>query len=1284
MTNSQVPASCASASAAECRSETVSAILDRAALDPQFERARTLLDRTPVNLTGLAGSQKAYLIQALRQASGGRMAVVIVPDILAARALQTELAAFDVPGPNIGETGDIGSAAGGLLTENVPAVHIWRSRDYAWYAMDASGREVEHERLGILRDLTASAAGGVLILVGQGLVQLLPPPEQLAAHTVRLSLSDAPGPERLAEQLATAGYERVLRTEVPGQFARRGDIVDVIPVGQPSERQAGGEWLGYRVSFFDQDIDLMRVFDVRTQRSLDAVQALSVPPAREVLPDAAQRTKLLEQIQTYAAEQVLAMKRERAPGKAIRALTALCERDADLLENGQLFPGLDRWLGLLYSQSERTTILDYLKPLNPLFFADEPARIRQRLDAYTAETIGRIRGGAAGGQTVLCAETAFNASSEPFKTLNGLRPLISLSAISASGNGFAGGETITLTGRDSESFRGRENMLKSTAARRAAMKAATIFAVESHERQDKLCQLFAELGIRPDILPLYLPRGFEYPACGLLVLGTEDVFGTGRRRSRRRKAARQKGIDLFSELEPGDMVVHESYGIGRYDGLITMENDGVRKDYLKIAYAGEDVLYLPMKALDLLQKYIGASGREPRLSRLGGNDWNRLKERARSGIRKLATDLVKLYAERSRIRGYAFPPDTPWAQEFADRFPYEETDDQLRCIAEISADMESDRVMDRLLCGDVGFGKTEVAFRAIFKCVTGGKQAAMIAPTTVLTHQHYENFKARLGDFPIRVGLLSRFTSPDEMRKTVRSLKNGSLDVVIGTHRVLSKDIVFKNLGLLVVDEEQRFGVDHKEQLKVLNPSVDVLTLSATPIPRTLHMSLSGIRDISMLEEPPQDRRSVQTYVMGYDEAVIQAGIERELEREGQVFYLFNDTRFIYDKAEQLQKMLPTARIAVGHGKMHEHQLETVIETFLQGDIDILVCTTIIESGIDMPNVNTIVVERADRMGLAQLYQLKGRVGRSSRQAYAYMTYQRDQVLNETAEKRLTAIRDFTELGAGIRVAMKDLEVRGAGNLLGGEQHGQLDAVGYDLYCKMLSEELEAARSTERQAAVSAGAGDAGFAADTGSAAAVPDDAVRPDAGFAAAGRGMSDIRQPVAPQTAQPMETLYDIQTDAYIPLDYIADDGERIDLYRHISLVRGRMDYHDVLDELTDRYGDPPAAVVTLVDISYIRAQANRCGFGRVALQGSAVRLQYGRQLASDLEHAAMLMQLPDFRGRAIFNASDKQPHILLPGAGESPARVPAILRAMFMGIEQAEADRAKAAQTAVQSGR
>ena len=793
---------------------------------------------------------------------------------------------------------------------------------------------------------------------------------------------------------------------------------------------------------------------------------------------------------------------------------------------------------------------------------------------------------------------------------------VSLCSIGSSGNGLPGGAEVAIPGRASEHYRGQVDKLAAVAKDRSARGLRTWIFAGSPTRAARLSEELAAAGAdagRVTVLDRTLTLGFESPGAGMLCIGGHDVFGADRPRRRRRHAGMK--IDLFSDLSPGDLVVHEAHGIGRYEGLTSLEASGAKRDYLKIAYGGEDTLFIPMEALDQIQKYVGAEGRVPKLSKLGGKEWEKLKDRARESVKKLAADLVKLYAERAAVKGHPFAPDTVWQREFEENFPFEETEDQLRSIEEIKRDMESEKVMDRILCGDVGFGKTEVAFRAIFKCVTDGKQAAMLAPTTVLTQQHYENLVRRLEGFPVKVGLLSRFATETHQKEALRGARTGAVDVVVGTHRLLSKDVQFKDLGLLVVDEEQRFGVDHKEALKVIRPDVDVLTLTATPIPRTLHMSLSGIRDISVLEEPPHDRMPVQTYVMEFDEEIVTEAMLREITRRGQVFYLFNDTRRIADKAAEIARHLPGARVVYAHGKMGERELEDVISAFTRDEYDILVCTTIIESGIDMPNVNTIVVEDADRLGLAQLYQLRGRVGRSDRQAYAYVTYRRDKVLTEQSEKRLSAIRDFTELGAGFKIALRDLEVRGAGNLLGAEQHGHLDAVGYDLYCRMLEEAI---------------------LEEKGETKAV----------------------------TAQ---AAVDLAIDAYLPTAYVPDEGQRMDMYRRIATISTAEERSDVLDELEDRYGDLPSQAGTLADIAYVRAAAGRLGFSRVSQNAGGVLLAFAESRKPDMGMLSKAMNLPAFKGRLLFNAGTK-PYLLFRGAASDKATATQAVRGLLEALESA----------------
>ena len=668
----------------------------------------------------------------------------------------------------------------------------------------------------------------------------------------------------------------------------------------------------------------------------------------------------------------------------------------------------------------------------------------------------------------------------------------------------------------------------------------------------------------------------------------------------KRDSSRQK-LASYADLSPGDLVVHEHHGIGRYVGMVKMSTDGVQKDYVKIAYAGSDVLYVPATQLDLVSKYIGSGDdtEHKKLNKLGGTDWEKTKTRAKKAVQDLAKGLIQLYAQRERLPGHAFAPDSPWMREFEDQFEYTETDDQLRCIQDIKRDMETPKPMDRLLCGDVGYGKTEVAFRAIMKCVLDGKQAAILAPTTVLARQHYLSARRRFAKFPVEIDVVSRFRTPAQMRQTLMDLRAGKVDLLIGTHRLFNKDVQFKDLGLLVVDEEQRFGVQHKEKLKELSKQVDVLTLSATPIPRTLNMALSGIRDMSTLEEPPQDRQPVQTYVLEHDWSVLSDAMSRELERGGQVYYLHNRVETIDRTAGRIQAMLPEARVAVAHGKMTQEAINDVMSQMTDGEVDILVCTTIIETGIDIPNANTLIIEDADKMGLAQLHQLRGRVGRSARRAFAYMTYRKGKVLTEIQTKRLAAIREFAEFGSGFKIAMRDLEIRGAGNVLGPEQSGFLVSVGYDMYLKLLEE------------------------------------AVLEEKGE--------------LPQL--PAECAADLTVAASIPDKYVPSPEQRMDLYRRIARIRSESDADDLVDELIDRYGDPPRTVNNLISVALLRAAAAGCGISEIAQKGERLLFVLSQV---DFGKVSALCGSTAYRGRLLFSAGEK-PHLALKlKKGEDPLKL------------------------------
>jgi len=1157
--------------------------------DPAFERLLRHVsgrEKRAVNVIGPGDAQKSYLLAALSEQSG-RRPIFVVPDELRSRSCYADLTAL-LKAP----------------------VLVFRPRELNFTDAIAASRDLELQRLAVLSALLNSEFGAIIV-TASALLQRLPSRQRFTQRLLHLANGERCDPEKLTAQLVQLGYERMRLVEAPGQFAQRGDIIDVVLPSAESITK-----IGIRLSFFDVEIDSIKEFDLDSQRSTEMLTEVIITPAREILIDPEERDLLADRIRQAgqdAAREIMINGENHESAEKIRVMT---RRDADRIANDVSVAGIDRYLDLVEPGAE--SLLSYLDPERHLLVLEEPMRFRNRLDAAAAEFDERLRTMLLHGNALPLSAAAQLRTDDIGRLIDGYPRTVALSQIAASGNGLPGALEVTINGRPADSYRGQEAKLAAMLQQRQQAKQTSVVFTGSEKRRDRLRVYLLEQGVDIPVYTAALPRGFEYPAAGLLAIGSHDLFGT-ERTQRRRKYAGVK-IDLFSDLVPGELVVHEAHGIGRYEGLANLETNGIRRDYLKITYAASDSLYIPMESLDQIQKYVGAEGREPKLSKLGGQEWNRMKERARESIRKLATDLVKLYAERSAVKGHAFAPDTIWQQEFEESFPFEETEDQLRSIKEIKADMESDKVMDRLLCGDVGFGKTEVAFRAMFKCVMDGFQAAILAPTTVLAQQHYDNLKQRLEGFPVNVGLLSRFASEAMQKNTVSGLAAGRVDIAVGTHRLLSKDVRFRKLGLLVIDEEQRFGVDHKERIKSLTPNVDVLTLTATPIPRTLHMSLSGIRDISVLEEAPLDRRPVQTYVMEYDEGIISEAILRELTRNGQVFYLFNDTRRIIDKARQLEKLLPGARIVYAHGKMNENRLEEIVTSFINGEADVLVCTTIIESGIDMPNVNTIIVEEADRLGLAQLYQLRGRVGRSDRQAFAYITYRRDKVLTEVAEKRLAAIRDFTELGSGFKIAMRDLEVRGAGNLLGAEQHGHLDAIGYDLYTRMLAETVNELQGEAKPAAVTA----------------------------------------------------VVDLPVDAFLSPAYIPDEGQRMDFYRRIAAINNYADYTDVLDEMMDRYGELPDRAVTLADIAYIRASAERNGFWRITEQDGHVRLAYHDDAVPDMETLARVLALPAYKGMLLFSAGTK-PYVTYRNAASDRRRTPELLRKLFLAVEESSVAKA-----------
>ncbi|QRF22353.1 transcription-repair coupling factor [Alicyclobacillus sp. TC] len=977
-------------------------------------------------------------------------------------------------------------------------------------------------------------------------------------------------------RLVQMGYERTEMVERQGHFSLRGGILDIFPVGQEHP---------VRMELFDTDIDSLRTFDAQTQRSLENLQEFRLLPAVELIfPQSA----LLQ-----AADEIEKFMHDR-----LRSLTDLEQRDRlqqqvgkdiEKMRQGQPFLGQARYIE--HFKTHAATLLDYF-PAATLLCLEEPLRLQEREKSARRDFTEWLANALMRGD-VLSASIAAPETGRVYDEPRFTR--IHWSKFQRGSGRFTA--HLTLTTKDAQEFHGQMNVLKTELAHWKKSGYQVVFLAPTEERAARMERVFVDyrveavrpksfqVGETPQILIGELASGFEFPMQHLVVVTDREVFGNRQKvRRARLEMSDAERIKSYQELKIGDYVVHVNHGIGKYVGIRTLEVDGHHKDYLHLVYAGNDSLYVPVEQIDQVQRYIGSEEKEPKVYHLGGGEWSRVKNRVSKTVKDIAADLVKLYAKREATPGHAFSPDTPWQADFEAAFPYEETPDQLRAIEEIKRDMERGRPMDRLLCGDVGYGKTEVAIRAAFKAVMDGKQVAVLVPTTVLAQQHFETFKERFAGFPITVDVLSRFRSRKEATACIRGLKDGSVDVVIGTHRLLQKSIEFKDLGLLIVDEEQRFGVTHKERLKELRANVDCLTLTATPIPRTLHMSMMGVRDLSVIETPPENRFPVQTYVIEQNEGMVREALERELGRGGQVYYLYNNVQSIVSQAERLQRLMPQARIAVAHGQMAEDELERVMLEFLEGEIDILVTTTIIETGLDIPNVNTLIVHDADRLGLSQLYQLRGRVGRSNRIAYAYFLYQKDKVLTEVAEKRLQAIKEFTELGSGFKIAMRDLAIRGAGNLLGAEQHGFINSVGFDMYSEMLAAAVKELRGE----------------------------------------------------QIEEHPEVSVELQVDAYLPDSYISDPAQKISMYKKFKFVQTPEAADDLEEELEDRYGDLPEPVRHLLDITRIKGYAVRCGVDHISQQGAETairllqddrhRIDYAKLQSVAVKHAAAVTKRPN----------------------------------------------------------
>ncbi|MGM9552721.1 MAG: transcription-repair coupling factor [Faecousia sp.] len=1141
---------------------------------PEYRRLSACLEKNQaVGVSGAAQINRSHLIASLLHDTK-RPAVVICQDELAARRTQAELAAF--------------------LGVEAP---ILPSRDLIFHNASAVSRGWEHQRLRLLYDL-ARGAEKLLLTTWDALALRTVPKSALFSAALTLKLGAQIGLDELCTKLVQAGYVRGTLVEGVGQFSVRGGIVDVY--SPACDRPI-------RMEFFGDEIDAMGYFDAVTQRRVENVEEFVLLPVAETLPRL--HPEGLDGLSADLTALQARLRRRRTPNEKL--LRTLAE-DEDILKSGATLSAADRYMALIYP--EFSCAADYI-PADALVFFCDHGNLRRAAERCTEEEGMMLDSLLASG--ILCGELCeFSADWESVCARIAGHGAVFLDSFLAASypQSLPPKELVSITAKQLPSYGGNLDAAATDLKFYQKNEYASLVLCGNRRRGEILAQLLREQGLSAFLaFPLTslpragqilltdgaLPFGMEYPDLRFAILTEGQLLTQTAQKTRKKhqKASNRQKLDSFADLSPGDLVVHEYHGIGRYVCMEQIKIDGAVKDYVKIAYQGADVLYVPATQLDLIGKYIGGGEDTPvKLNRLGGDQWQKTKARAKAAAKDIADELIKLYAERKRLPGFAFAADTPWQSEFEQNFPYAETDDQLRSIDEIKADMESPHPMDRLLCGDVGFGKTEVALRAAMKAILDGKQVAILVPTTVLAQQHYTTAVNRFRGFPVHIGMLSRFCTPAQNRKNLADLRAGTLDLIIGTHKLLQKDVAFKDLGLLIVDEEQRFGVTHKERLKELSRGVDVLTLSATPIPRTLNMALSGLRDMSTIEEPPHDRYPVQTFVLEYAEPVLIDAMRREIERGGQVYYLHNRVESIAQCAARIKKALPDAEIGIAHGKMSEEELSEVMQRMADGELQILVCTTIIETGIDISNVNTLIIEDADKLGLAQLHQIRGRVGRSSRHAFAYLTFRRGKVLTEVAEKRLNAIRDFAEFGSGFKIAMRDLEIRGAGNLLGAAQSGHMISVGYDLYLKLLEEAVLEERGEK----------------------------------------------------PAEEVACTADLDVTANIDKDYVSSGEQRMDLYRRMAAIRSREDADELLDEMVDRYGDPPKGAMNLISIALLRARAAAQGISDISQKGRTIQFTLAK---FSFEAVAAVCGLPAYQKRVFLSPKTEKPLLTLKlAAGEN----------------------------------
>ena len=1107
----------------------------------------------PVQVSGVTDSQKVHVMHELSKDNPWRL--VVTYDDTRAKEIFDDFSYFE------------------------PNTWLYPARDLLFYSSDIHGNLLTRQRMQVFKHLLEDE-GGVVVTTVDGLMDHLLPLSRIKESCLNIMVGQTLDMEEIKHLLTGMGYERMGQVDGMGQFSVRGGILDVFPLT---------EEVPVRIELWGDEVDSIRSFDAESQRSIQQMDEVTIYPAAELILTKKDIEEGILCLEADEKKQEKAFRDQKKPEEAQRIRRAVGEL-VESLKEGFDVQTLDAYIR--YFCRDTVSFLDYMKEVGAkvtlvssgaagkasekkqaaglALILDEPQRMKEKAETVETEFRESMSHRLEQGYILPGQADLLFASKTVLADCHTSHSIF-MTGLDQRLPGMTPKAKYSLTGKNLNSYQNSFELLIKDLTRWKKDGYRVILLSASRTRASRLAGDLREYDLRAfcpedagrpvapgEIMVTYgkLHKGFEYPLIKFVVITEGDMFGVEKRKKKRKKYNYEgKKISSFSELSVGDYVVHESHGLGIYKGIEKIEQDHVIKDYIKVEYGDGGNLYLPATRLDGIQKYAGADAKVPKLNKLGGTEWTKTKTKVRTAVREIAKELVELYAARQDAEGFQYGPDTVWQKEFEEMFPYDETDDQLTAIDDTKRDMESKKIMDRLICGDVGYGKTEIALRAAFKAVQEEKQVVYLVPTTILAQQIYNTFVQRMKDFPVRVDMMSRFRTPGEMKKTVEGLKKGYVDIIVGTHRVLSKDVQFKNLGLLIVDEEQRFGVTHKEKIKQMKQNVDVLTLTATPIPRTLHMSLIGIRDMSVLEEPPVDRVPIQTYVMEYNDEMIREAIHRELGRGGQVYYVYNRVNNIDEVANHVASLVPDANVAFAHGQMNEHQLEKIMLDFINGDIDVLVSTTIIETGLDIPNANTMIIQDADRLGLSQLYQIRGRIGRSNRTSFAFLMYKRDKMLKEDAEKRLQAIREFTELGSGIKIAMRDLEIRGAGNILGAEQHGHMEAVGYDLYCKMLNEAVIALKGGQEE---------------------------------------------------EETFETVVDCDIDAFIPDGYIKNEYLKLDVYKRISAIETDDEYMDMQDELIDRFGDIPKSVDNLLRVAELKAMAHRAYVTEVDINTQEIRIE------------------------------------------------------------------------------